>query len=400
MLAAVTFAVDHLLIRQYSLTVVAPVDRGFFAIGESLLVEVEEPPLCPAVVVGVAGGDLARPVVAKAETFNLTGEVGDVCVGGLVGVDACLDRVVLRGQTEGIPAHGVEDLLAVHARLATDDVGRGVALGVSDVETCTTGIRKHIQHVVFFFFGILLCFKEFFLSPVFLPLGFDLLVLVLHKSARIMMLIYHSLPEIRTLGIVLKHSNYAEADRILRVFTADFGLISAIARGVRQLKSRKAASLESFRVSELRLYRRTGELFLITGSSLRQDFEVAELPRLAAAYSMAEWLLTLLPAEKPVPEVYALLTETLKDLASSPKYTLIQLAFQTQLLDLLGYLPEYTADTPEEKLLRFLRAAELSTILRLAEDAGVFARAAVLLEKIYSSLHEKSSKVAQATREW
>ncbi len=208
------------------------------------------------------------------------------------------------------------------------------------------------------------------------------------------------MPEIRTLGIVLKHSNYGEADRILRIFTKDFGLISAIAKGVRKIKSRKAASLESFRVSELRLYRRTGELFLITGSSIKQDFETTELPKLAVAYSIAEWLLILLPAEKPVPEVYALFVETLKELTGSPKHALIQLAFQAQLLDLLGYLPEFKKEIPEEKLLRFLRVSELPTILKLVEDQAVFAKATVLLEKIYSELHDRPSKVAEATREW
>ena len=60
--AALTMAVDHLLVREHRGVVGAPVDRRLPAVGESGGEELEEDPLRPAVVARLVGGELARPV--------------------------------------------------------------------------------------------------------------------------------------------------------------------------------------------------------------------------------------------------------------------------------------------------------------------------------------------------
>jgi DNA repair protein RecO (recombination protein O) len=47
----------------------------------------------------------------------------------------------------------------------------------------------------------------------------------------------------RAQAIVLSHIEYGEADRILKLFTLEKGKISAIAKGVRKIRSRKAGHL-------------------------------------------------------------------------------------------------------------------------------------------------------------
>ena len=150
-----------------------PVDRGFVDEGEAdgidllagpafrlqlgdglglagFLVEVrrvqlQEDPLGPADVSGIGGGDLAVPVVAEAERLQLALEGRDVGDGGDRRVLAGLDRVLLRGQAERVPAHRVEDVVALAALGAADDVGGGVAFGVADVEAGTGGVREHVE---------------------------------------------------------------------------------------------------------------------------------------------------------------------------------------------------------------------------------------------------------------
>ena len=51
--------------------------------------------------------------------------------------------------------------------------------------------------------------------------------------------------EIKTLGFVLRRTNYGEADRILNLITPQ-GKISAIAKGVRKPKSKLAGGVEMF----------------------------------------------------------------------------------------------------------------------------------------------------------
>ena len=67
----------------------------------------------------------------------------------------------------------------------------------------------------------------------------------------------------RAEGIVLRHLDWGEADRLLWLFTQDLGKLQAVAKGVRKPRSRKAGHLEPFtRVSLLLAHGR--EIPLIT----------------------------------------------------------------------------------------------------------------------------------------
>src|SRR4030067_3481728 len=48
----------------------------------------------------------------------------------------------------------------------------------------------------------------------------------------------------RTEGVILARRNFGEADRILTIYTKDYGKISAIAKGVRRPRSKKAGHVE------------------------------------------------------------------------------------------------------------------------------------------------------------
>lgn len=55
-------------------------------------------------------------------------------------------------------------------------------------------------------------------------------------------------------GLVLRHYNLGEADRIIVLFTRRHGLVRAVAKGVRRQRSRFGARLEAFTVSDIELY--------------------------------------------------------------------------------------------------------------------------------------------------
>ena len=59
------------------------------------------------------------------------------------------DRVLLRGQTERVPAHWVQDVEAAHAFIARDDVSRRVAFRMPNVQPRPARVRKHIEHIEF-----------------------------------------------------------------------------------------------------------------------------------------------------------------------------------------------------------------------------------------------------------
>ena len=101
----------------------APLHRRLGAVGEPALEQLQEDPLRPAVVVGLVGGELARPVDRDAPGAG-TGR--GTCSIDVLGRDARvlagLDRVVLGRQPEGVVAHRVDHPEAVAAAEVGDRV--------------------------------------------------------------------------------------------------------------------------------------------------------------------------------------------------------------------------------------------------------------------------------------
>ena len=60
--AALADAVDDFLVCQHALTAGTPVDVHFLLVGEALLVQLQEDPLSPLIILGVGGVDLTVPV--------------------------------------------------------------------------------------------------------------------------------------------------------------------------------------------------------------------------------------------------------------------------------------------------------------------------------------------------
>ena len=75
----------------------------------------------------------------------------------------------------------------------------------------------------------------------------------------------------RTKAIVLRRTNYGEADRILKLITP-IGQVSAMARGVRREKSKLAGGIELFAISDMTLQTGKGNLAIVTSARLEQFF--------------------------------------------------------------------------------------------------------------------------------
>ena len=142
-------AVDHLLIGQYGLIHRIPVDGGHFFVHQPLLMEPGEEPLLPLVIAGVTGGQLAVPVIGKAQPAQLLGHMGNVLPGPMGGRYLVGNGGVFCRQTEGIPAHGLQDIFAQHALITGDDIGDGVVAHMPHVQLAA-GVGKHGQAVKFF----------------------------------------------------------------------------------------------------------------------------------------------------------------------------------------------------------------------------------------------------------
>ena len=178
--AALAHAVDNFLVGQHALAAGAPVDVHFLLVSQTMLIQLQEDPLGPLVVLGVGGIDLAVPVKGKAQSLQLTAEVVHIVLGDNGRVDVVLHGKVLSGQAKSVPTHGIQHIVAVLTALAADHVQRGVAAGMAYMQAGTRRIRELDQCIELGFFVVDLDMEGLFVLPHLLPLGFNCLVIVLH----------------------------------------------------------------------------------------------------------------------------------------------------------------------------------------------------------------------------
>jgi len=142
-------------------------------------------------------------------------------------------------------------------------------------------------------------------------------------------------------AIVLRHSDWGEADRLLSLYTLRNGKLRALAKGVRKIRSRKAGHLEPFtRVSLLLASGR--DFFIVTQAemvdsyiNLRED-----LQRLGYASYVVELLDRFTYDEDENQGLYRLLAETLARINTEADPISAVHYYEIRLLDQLGYRPQ------------------------------------------------------------
>ena len=145
----------------------------------------------------------------------------------------------------------------------------------------------------------------------------------------------------RAQGVVLRHVEVGEADRILSFYTLEYGKLSAIAKGIRKMRSRKAGHLEPFSRVELMLAKGRN-LDVISQAEAQSTYENlrADLKLIAYAAYVVELLDRFTYEEGENRPLYNLLVNTLSRLdEGSPAQTVVHF-YEVQLMDLLGFKPQ------------------------------------------------------------
>ena len=142
----------------------------------------------------------------------------------------------------------------------------------------------------------------------------------------------------KTVGLILNQKNFFEADRLLTVFTKDFGRLRLLAKSVRKLTSRKRGHLELF--SQVKIVCAKGKnLDLITEAETVNNFPVLRrnLNRVRIAYLLCELVNDLTAENQEHDDVYQLLLNNLLLLDSSSAPQNLIFNFEKSLLELLGF---------------------------------------------------------------
>ncbi len=154
------------------------------------------------------------------------------------------------------------------------------------------------------------------------------------------------MPVFRTPALVLRTYDFSEADRVLVLFTRNYGQLRAVARGVRRTCSRLGGCLGLLSLAELQLHgHEHRDLFLVTQGQLLGAFPrlKSDLERLGRAARIAELVSGLTPDRQPLPEVFDLAVQALTLLEEGLPQETVGLWFEIAFLDRTGYRPRLDA---------------------------------------------------------
>lgn len=148
--------------------------------------------------------------------------------------------------------------------------------------------------------------------------------------------------QFRTQAIVLSRRDFGESDRLLKLFTPDYGKISAVAKGARKPKSKVGGHIELFARSDVLIHKGRSLDILVQAELIDPYLGLREDLRRAAYANYAAELLDRFTADEDVAqaELFALLHQSLRRIAEAADPRLAARFYELHLLDLAGFRPE------------------------------------------------------------
>jgi len=142
----------------------------------------------------------------------------------------------------------------------------------------------------------------------------------------------------KTEGIVIKRSNYSEADRIVTIFTKQNGKIKIKATGVRKIASHRSPHIEPLNYCIFSLYQGKG-MPVLTEVLSKECFPSLkkDLKRIGFAYHVCELIDGLCAENQESADIFMLLGRTLRKLSTQENLKEIIYEFELELLRLLGF---------------------------------------------------------------
>ena len=153
------------------------------------------------------------------------------------------------------------------------------------------------------------------------------------------------MPTIHTPALVIRRADYSDYDRMVTLFSPEYGRIDAIARGCRRPKSPLVNAVEPFTSGEFQLYthkdRFTLEQCQITESffDLRGDYD-----RLCHAVYWLKLLDIAILPDTPAPDLFMTTLRALAHLNyGEMPAEMITMAYEMHFMALNGYAPQMNA---------------------------------------------------------
>lgn len=120
----------------------------------------------------------------------------------------------------------------------------------------------------------------------------------------------------RAEGIIIKRKNYGEADRLITIFTRQFGKLQVKATGVRKITSRRSPHVELLNYTEVALYQGKHYPILVEAVTKNLFSDIKnDLTKVGFSYHLCELIDGLCPENEEHESVFQLLKSTLDRLS-------------------------------------------------------------------------------------
>ena len=183
---------------------------------------------------------------------------------------------------------------------------------------------------------------------------------------------------IKVEGIVLKETNYSEASKILTVLTKDYGLVSVMAQGCRNLKSKLRGVSQKFSYGIFTIFYRENGVSNLRAVDILDPFltMLSDIEKISYATFLLE-LSEQVVKESNSLEVFELLIASLKKINEGYSPNIMTNILELKLLDYLGIRPVIDGCS--------ICGSTKDIVTVSANDGGYLCKNCLTNQKLYSS---------------
>lgn len=202
----------------------------------------------------------------------------------------------------------------------------------------------------------------------------------------------------KTQGIILAQKNLGEADKILTIYTKDYGKITCVAKGVRRPLSKKSGHVELGNLCKC-FIARGKNLDLLTEVELKKSFAVDNFSfeKANKIYHLLEIVDSLTPSGQINQNVFVLLLKFLKETENLENFHLVSSVFKIKLLSTLGFFATDNLNKSKLKLvLENIEQEDFEKLKRTTNfDEKNYLKLLSFLDSIIENLTERKLKTAK-----
>lgn len=202
----------------------------------------------------------------------------------------------------------------------------------------------------------------------------------------------------KTEAVILKKRNFAESDRLLTIFTRDFGKLTVLAKGVRRPASRKAGHLELGNWCKV-FIAKGKNIDILTEVELKKAFGIADFREDKAnkIYHLLEIIENLTVEHQKNQEAFILLVKFLKKVDTEENFSLLSSVFKIKLLSYLGFFSSQSVKSAKTKrIFNILEKSDFDSIntqIKLSKDSHL--KLLLFLDSMIENITSSKLKTAR-----